>query len=141
MPNPQNLKDKGFDMHPQNINRAGRAKGNFLSRILKNVIDTDGSMLIENVEIVDPETKELTGETFSFAKIILPNTEAIVHTLLRKAIKGDTKAIEFIFDRLEGKALQPFQQISDEGPEINLEQLTVKERQQWYKLLDKALVK
>jgi hypothetical protein len=33
----------------------------------------------------------------------------IVNTLLRKAKNGDMRAIEFVFDRLEGKAVNRFQ--------------------------------
>ena len=131
---------QGFQVNPQNINRAGQPKKfKGLTATLRELLNTDGTIVIENVYELDENNNE-TGKKFKKAKVKIPRKDIIILAALKKSVQGDMRAVEFVFDRIEGKALQPFR-LESEGPEINLEQLTVKERQQWYKLLDKALVK
>jgi len=76
--NPQNLKDKGFDKRPENINRKGRPKKlPGLDEILANVLGTDGLNKSE--------------------------AEKIIEALKNKALKGDVKAAELLLERGYGK--------------------------------------
>jgi hypothetical protein len=106
MPNPENLTDKGLDKNPQNINRNGRPKGfKGLTETLKDIVESDGSMAVNNIIEIDENGKE-TGLVIARGKIKIPKGEMIILAASRKAAKGDMKAIEFIFDRVVGKAPQ-----------------------------------
>jgi len=81
MPNPGNLKGKGFDKHPEHINRKGAPKKlPALDVLIAEVLGTD-------------------GKTISDA-------EKILRALVVKALKGDVRAAELLLDRGYGKILQ-----------------------------------
>lgn len=99
----------GFDKHPENINKEGRPKGfKGLTGTLESILNTDGTMIIDQVYEVDEQGKE-TGNIFKKAKVKIPKKEMVILAAIKKAIKGDIRAIEFIFDRIEGKASQPIE--------------------------------
>lgn len=89
--NPENL--KGHEFKPgESGNPTGRPIGaRSLSTILREMLD-------EEIEIIDGATK--TKKKFS---------DIIVRKLLKKANDGDIRAIQEIFDRMEGKAKQELQ--------------------------------
>lgn len=90
-------------------NPTGRPKGmRGLTKRLRELIDTDGYISIENVQELD-EDGEITGKIFKNARILLPRLDVIIMAAMKKAIGGDIRATEFIFDRIEGK---PKQQIN-----------------------------
>jgi hypothetical protein len=76
MPNAKNLKGKGFDQKPDNINKAGRPKKIPSLDILLADIFTE---------------KEMT---------------AILRALQKSALKGNVRAMEVLLDRLYGKVKQ-----------------------------------
>ena len=99
-------KANGFDKHPENINRKGRPKGfKGLTETLRDLIESDGTMIIDNVKEIDESGKE-TGNVFKRAKVNIPKKDMIVLAALKKSVKGEMRAIEFMFDRMEGMAIQ-----------------------------------
>lgn len=99
----------GFQVNPQNIHREGRPKGfKGLTETLKNIINSDGSMTIENIYEIDDKGKE-TGNIFKRAKVKIPKKEMIILAGLKKGLSGDMRAIEWLFDRIDGKAVQPLE--------------------------------
>lgn len=86
--NPHTIKGKGFDAHPENINRSGYPKGlKNRSTLLKKWIEVAA-------KIKHPETEEEINATFE---------DKIVLALLTKALSGDVQAIKEINDTLYGK--------------------------------------
>jgi len=83
----------GVEFKPgESGNPNGRPVGSIsLTTTLKKLLDYE-------IEVVDPISNE---------KVKKPIYELINLQLLSKAIKGDTKAIDMVFDRIEGKANQP----------------------------------
>jgi len=81
MGNIDNLKGKGFDKHPENINRKGRPKNlPGLAEALENLLN-----------------EEKDGKTA---------LDAIVASLFNRAMKGDVRAIQELLDRAYGKVTQ-----------------------------------
>lgn len=92
MPNPENLKEpwKPGDPSP---NPAGRPKGSRnLSTILREMLEEEIEVNIDGVK----ERKKLQ--------------DLIIRKLIKKANDGNLRAIEQIFDRVEGKPNQKIQQ-------------------------------
>jgi len=86
--NPQNIKDKGFDKHPENINKTGKnRKLPGLDILLAEVLGTDG-----------------TGKS---------EAENILIALRTKALKGDVRAAEILLDRSYGKVIQSFDHLNN----------------------------
>ena len=81
MKNSQNLKGKGFDKHPEHINKSGRP------RKLPNL----DSLLIETLG-------ERIGDREALKSILIG--------LRKKAIAGDVRAAELLIDRAYGKLKQ-----------------------------------
>ena len=81
MKNSQNLKGKGFDRHPEHINKNGRP------RKLPNL----DSLLIETL-----------GERVNDGEAL----KSILIALRKKAIAGDVRAAELLLDRAYGKLKQ-----------------------------------
>lgn len=81
MPNPENIVGKGFEKHPERINKKGRPKKlPPLDELLAKVLGTDGEGKSE--------------------------AEAIIEALKKKAIRGDTRAAEILLERGYGKVRQ-----------------------------------
>jgi hypothetical protein len=79
--NPHTIKGKGFDAHPENINREGRPKKlPAIDKLLEKVLGG----------ITDDDTE----------------AEKILEKLKERAIGGDVRAAEIILDRAYGKAKQ-----------------------------------
>jgi len=96
---------EGFEKHPENIGK-GRKKGfKGLTATLRDILESDGSMIIQDIIELD-ENKQETGNIIKFGKVKIPKGEMIILAAAKKAIKGDMRAIEFITDRSEGKAKQ-----------------------------------
>jgi hypothetical protein len=82
MPKPENIKGKGFDKHPEHINRKGRPrKLPALDELMEKVMGEHGD-------------KGITA------------MEAIIKAQRAKAARGDTRAAELLLDRAYGKAKQ-----------------------------------
>lgn len=79
--NPSKIIGKGFDKHPENINKKGRPKKlPPLDELLAEVLGTNGEGKSEAEKILD--------------------------ALLTKALKGDTRASEILLERGYGKVRQ-----------------------------------
>ena len=61
---------------------------------------------IQNVYEVD-EDGEKTGKAFNRAVISIPRKTMLILTALNRAMKGDIRALELIWNRAEGKVEQP----------------------------------
>jgi hypothetical protein len=81
MKNPQNLKGKGFDKHPEHINKNGRPR---------KLPDLD-SLLID-----------VLGERIHDSEAL----QEILVALRKKAMAGDVRAAEVLLDRAFGKIKQ-----------------------------------
>jgi len=89
MPNPKNIEGQGFQTNPERINKEGRPPGSRnLSTILREMLD-------EHIDVV------IDGK-----KVKKQFKDAIIRKLIKKANDGDLRAIQEIFDRVEGKAKQ-----------------------------------
>ena len=101
MPNPQNLKEPWKEGDPS-PNPSGRPKG---SRNLSTILR---EMLEEEIEVVIDGQKE--RRQFQ---------EVIIRKLLKKANDGDMRAIQEIYDRVEGKPKQEIlTEITDKRKEV-----------------------
>lgn len=68
MGNPENLKGKGFDNHPENINKKGRIVGSKnRSTILKELLEQSGNEQKVNQAIID---KAMGGDVRAFQEIM-----------------------------------------------------------------------
>jgi hypothetical protein len=76
-------KPTGFQLHPENINRKG-------------YIPREWTWKSEIEKAVEESTKD--GKTIKYH---------LIRALLKKGLSGDTKAMEIVMDRMDGKALQP----------------------------------
>lgn len=90
----------------QSGNPGGRPKGfKGLTETLKELVNEDGTMTIAEVYEVDEKGVE-TGRKFARAIVKIPRKDMIILAAMKKSMKGDMRAIEFIFDRIDGKAKQ-----------------------------------
>lgn len=80
MPKPENIVGKGFDKHPERINRKGRPKL--------------------------PDLKEAIARILSEEKDGKTALDAILAALRAKAAKGDVRAAQELLDRGFGKSKQ-----------------------------------
>ncbi len=102
MANKENIINKGFDKHPENIGK-GRPKG------LKNRATIIKELIALNIKLKNPLTgKEETKETE-----VMMN-----YALLAKAIAGDIQAIKEVNDTLYGKIME--KQAIEQTGEINI---------------------
>ncbi|KPL08372.1 hypothetical protein AMJ86_00655 [bacterium SM23_57] len=90
-------------------NPTGRPAGmKGLTKRLRELVDSEGYLTIENIQETD-ENGNPTGRVFKIGRILLPKLDVVILAAIKKAVGGDIRATEFIFDRIEGK---PKQQIS-----------------------------
>jgi hypothetical protein len=68
---------------------------------------------------IEVEGENEEGEMVK-VKITMPTRETIVHALLKQASKGNIHAIKEVFDRVEGKTLQPVGLQDKDGNDIPL---------------------
>lgn len=91
------------EYQPENYRKPDPFK--FLTNMLVGELNSEREITVEGI---DPKTGKLTQ-----VRVAQPTKEVIVNTLLRLGAKGSVKAIEMIFDRVEGKVTQG---IIDETP-------------------------
>ena len=102
----KNKGTQGFDKHKENINKKGAPRGfKGMTATLRDILEKDGSMIVENIIELD-EDKKPTGNIIKFGKVVIPKGEMIILAAIKKGMKGDMRAVEFITDRTEGKAIQ-----------------------------------
>lgn len=98
MPNPENLKGKGFDHRPENINRKGRPVVSDIKRFIKERL---------------AETVKVTGQTDEITKL-----EAIIDKLLIDAGKGNLKATELALKYGYGNPTQAIEVTGKDGQQL-----------------------
>jgi hypothetical protein len=114
MPNAENIEGKGFDNHPENINRTGANRGyKTIRQMLKKLVEIEGDLLLHNIKemevIIDEHGKEKyvpTGNIIKHGSVKVGKLETILMKAMNDAAKGNAKAREYVSDRLEGKAQQ-----------------------------------
>lgn len=122
---------KGFASHPENINRKGRPPTSGLTAMLRHMMAGDGRMIIRDVEECDNNGNP-TGAMFKYALAEMPTNEAIVKRLMEMlGSENDSivlRAIDMIFDRIDGKpkqqievGLPPPPPVADLTPEEKME--------------------
>lgn len=89
-----------------------------------------------------PDLKEMLAEVLSEEKNGLVAMRAILAGLRARAMQGDTGAAKELLDRAYGKAKQSMElEVHGKNqPKIDLDRLTEKERDEWFRLLDKATI-
>jgi len=103
--NAHTIKGKGFDAHPENINRKGYPKGKKnRSTLLKYWIE-------QKKKRKNPLTSKEIEATFEDFKDL---------ALIEKALSGDVNAIKEINDTLHGKIVDKSEVKSEGGITINL---------------------
>lgn len=94
-----------------------------ISGFLKEEIESDGYMIVEDAEIYDPETKKPTGEKVT-VRIKLVTGKAVARRLLAVANKGNVVAIKEVMDRTEGKVPDKTQFSNAPGEALKFQNVT-----------------
>lgn len=102
---------KLFSSESQPKNRRKSTK--FLTDLLTKELKGKNEIIISGF---DPETGKPTK-----IKVPMPTKQNIVQALLRQAAKGNVNAIKEVWDRIEGKTIQPVQLSGDKENPIQTE--------------------
>ena len=117
------LKGRGFDAHPENINKKGAPPriGKSIDRELKRILNSEGEILLRNIEVCD-HNGEKSGEVVKFGFARVANAEAVAVKLAQmldsKSEAIVMKAAELIADRTEGRPKQQIEVGLPEPPPI-----------------------
>ena len=103
-----------------------RKTKNTISGFLKEEIESDGYMIVEDAEIYDPETKKPTGEKVT-VRIKLVTGKAVARRLLAVANKGNVVAIKEVMDRTEGKVPDKTQFSNAPGESLKFENASLED--------------
>ena len=95
MPNPENLRRITSEQAREMGKKSSRGKA--VGTILRELLD-------KKIEINDPIMKKKIKESIAYAMAM---------KLIGKALKGDTKAINDVIDRTEGKPIQQINNTND----------------------------
>ena len=109
MPNAHKIKDKGFDKHPENINKNGRPK--LVVNALADMVQRDFNLKLtkgDKFQIIESLLEKSKEE---LQIVIDDNTSPVFMVSIAIAIIGDMQAkrintVESIFDRVFGRAKQ-----------------------------------
>lgn len=101
---PSDGKQFSSDNQPRNRRKSTQ----FLTDLLTKQLNKKKEVV---VDAYDPET----GQRIK-AKIINPTKDIIIMALLRKAAQGDVRALNLVFERIEGKA-KVFMELTGGGGE------------------------
>jgi hypothetical protein len=111
--NPKSLQNlKHWTKEYQSPNR-GRKPTKFLTELLTKELKSKKDIEIEGFDVN-------TGEKTRI-RVPAPTKEIIVQALLRQAAKGNMVAIKEVFDRTEGKSLQPVGLQDHDGNSVPLQ--------------------
>ncbi len=104
----------------QSGNPKGRPKGTggpYMTRILKELLEQD----------IDIKNIGDLKRFFDIKGTKMTNKHAIMFRLLKKAHDGDSKAIEVLLDRIDGKVTQPLEHSGDIQQRPDLSHLSLDE--------------
>lgn len=127
MPNPQNIKGKGFDKNPNNINKKGRPKT--VANAIKDLFLQDYHFKLSNSQ-ANEIIQGLLGKTKDELVELANNKEVPFWiTLIAKKAQMDFNAgsielLEKLFDRVYGKPKQDMD-LTTNGKDINQSPQTV----------------
>jgi len=79
----------------------GRKPTKILTALLNRQLQAKKDITVQGIDVV-------TGKKTT-VKIPMPTKDIIIGALLREAAKGNMNAIREVFDRMEGKAVQPME--------------------------------
>ena len=111
MPKPENIIGKGFDKHPENINKKGR--GISIKNQLKEILLKDGELPIPITALVKQT------ETHYIFK--LPTQEALALKLVNTAMSKGTNgfnALKLMLETFDGRATQTVDAKINQTPKI-----------------------
>lgn len=123
MPNPQNIKGKGFDKNPNNINKKGRPKT--VANAIKDLFLQDYHFKLSNSQ-ANEIIQGLLGKTKDELVELANNKEVPFWiTLIAKKAQMDFNAgsielLEKLFDRVYGKPKQEFGLLDDTDVTIKI---------------------
>lgn len=103
-----NITGKGFDAHPENINRKGREVGSKnRATVLRELLDV-----------------KITREDLDGNKTKMTVEQAVIQALALKALSGDVPAIKEWQDTLHGKIADKQELTGKDGEELKGVQVT-----------------
>ena len=122
-PNPHKIKGKGFDAHPENINRKGAPK-KVINRI-SEITQRDYGIKLTKSDIYQMIQHCLEMDLKALTKIVQERTDPVFMICIATAImndikKGNITTVESIFDRIFGKPVQ--------GINLDVNPMTVQHR-------------
>lgn len=127
MPNPQNIKGKGFDKNPNNINKKGRPKT--VANAIKDLFLQDYHFKLSNSQ-ANEIIQGLLGKTKD-ELVELANNKEVPFWIVLIAKKaqmdfnaGSIELLEKLFDRVYGKPKQDMD-LTTNGKDINQSPQTV----------------
>ncbi len=94
-----------------------RKSKNPLTDILKGMLDMDTKVILEGKLI-----ETLSGGRVK-VEVSMPTKEAIVAATMRGAMKLHPKAMETVWERIEGKVVQPIEDVTKEQKQYDLSKL------------------
>ena len=107
---------KGFQLHPENINRKGRPpKDQTLTNLLNKylhkkidvcMLDSDGKPLL------DDDGKKITKS--------VRRKQLFIEEIVSLALRGDLAALKYVFDRIDGKPTETIQGLSTNGERLDI---------------------
>ena len=103
MPNPKNIKGKGFDKKPENINRNGRPIS--IKNQLKELLLNEGELPIPASSLI----KEIEKDGIKYYIFKIPTQNALAMRLLSIAMSKNTSgfnALKLLLETFDGRAVQ-----------------------------------
>lgn len=136
-----NIKGKGFDKNPQNINTKGQPKKVSIRNELSNLLQKDGILTMTGNDIVEIGTND---DNEQFVKVKIPTQQALALKMLSiargKATSVNTlRAIIHINEQFDGKSPQTIE-ISKEQTDYDFSKLTDREFKTFAKLEAKCRI-
>ncbi len=95
--------------------RRRRISTKFLSELLTKTLNNKTEIFVDGIDVV-------TGLPAT-VKVTMPTKNAIIHALLKQAARGNMVALKEIFDRIEGRAMQPVELAGAGGTDLNPQQI------------------
>lgn len=128
-----------FSSSYQPENNGRKSKTRAWKDVLADMMPEEGYLQFKEVQEVDDNGRP-TGNVFKAARVKMATQEMIVLAAVKKAMKGDMRAITAIWERMDGRPVQPIAG-DQENPikhEHDFSNLTIEEKKTILNLLGKA---